>query len=269
MPYVAIKSAASYPNGIAIRSRYCPDLAVKVFEDLHGNIRHALLPSVQTRLYSPSPFEKRYYEISQKIAIGFDIILILILLLLKQFGYVMLAISFSFFLSVPLAHFFTDIYILQFTAMGKKNAMFHAAEHKMVNAYHKYQKVPTFQQIKEASRYTTLCGSLETLIPIFSQLILFLLLILANEMFVKLSLKVIAMFLSGGISFLFHRYGENIFQYLEILITKTPTDKELIIALETIKGFTLLEDFLAQEVSDDAIENFFDNAELTKEASES
>lgn len=269
MPYVVVKSAASYPNGIAIRSRSCPDLSVKVFQDWQGNTRRALLPSCQTQLYSINPFEDFYYEVAKKLTIILDIILVLALLFMKQFGYAILAVSFSLLLSIPLSIFLTEIYILQHTEEGRKNARFHAAEHKMVNAYRKYQKVPTIEQIKKASRYTTLCGSLEIIIPLFSQVGLYILLILSNELFSNLYLKLGSMLISGGIAFLLYHYGETLFQFFEIFLTKTPSNEELEISLEAIKGFVLLEQFLTQEISINEMEEFFDNAELTIEATES
>lgn len=266
MPYLKIKSAASYPNGIAIRSVIAPKFSVKVFQDLKGNIHHAVLYSNQTLLYSPFPFEDSYYQAARKVLYTLHTLIIILLLFFRLYGYATVALTFTLFLTKPLSNFMAELFVLNFVKDGKKNAKFHAVEHKMVNFYHKFRRVPTLSEIKKASRFTITCGSLDVLKPSLSFISLYLLLILSNELFQNFHVKLLAMFISALISLFLLGWGDYIFQYLEVFLTKKPTDTELLIGIEAIKSFLILEGILSGEISEAELEKSFDNVELIKEA---
>lgn len=266
MPDMKIKSAASYPNGIAIRSVTYPKLSVKIFWDLKENTRRAVLYSNQTMLYSPFPFKDSYFQIAQKVADVICLFLILLLLFLKQFGYAVFTLTFALFLSKSLSEFITDVFILNFTEDGKRNARFHAVEHKAINSFEKLQRVPTLSEIKKASRFTVKCGSLEAHLAPMSFATLYLLLILSNELFQDTLIKLFAMLLSACICGVLLEWGDIIFQYLEIFLTREPTEKELTVGVEAIKGYLLLEGILKGETPVEELDKFFDNVELIEEA---
>ena len=55
--------------------------------------------------------------------------------------------------------FIASFVVLNFTPKGRASKRFHAAEHKTWNAYRKNQDYPTYEQIKNASKYSVYCGS--------------------------------------------------------------------------------------------------------------
>lgn len=114
----------------------------------------------------------------------------------------------------------------------RKNTMrtykFHSAEHMVFNAYHKLQRVPSLEELREYSRFSNNCGTNITTQIVMSCVLLFCCTFISDPLY-----RIIGVFLSCLIVFILLKTGK--LNFLQLLTTIIPTDVELEVAIEAIK----------------------------------
>lgn len=131
------------------------------------------------------------------------------------------------------------------TKKGKEraHARYHAAEHMVINAYYKLQRVPTIEETKESSRFSKNCGSREIICRIWTYSLASL------EMAFIASKSAIVYFVIfiGTIYFSNLAKRKGWLRFLQIFITTSPSDEEIEVAVEGIKYFEKMEEQLSKE----------------------
>ncbi|MBQ9280385.1 MAG: DUF1385 domain-containing protein [Clostridia bacterium] len=262
-----ISYAKSYPNGISISSSNYPEVSIKVYQDEDGKRHHLILPTEYFDLFSQEIFEDKAFKTGRICILIFDILLILTLFLLKMYTQIIVAIFFAA-TSTKLADFIVAIYVLKHTKSGKDTARFHAAEHMSINAYHKYQRIPTITEIKHSSRFSDICGSVGfaklALIPSLFYTIYLLSQLLVQDHTARFILMTLDVVLT-----LFLLFSKKLFTYFQIFLTAPPTDNEIMLAIDVLKGYELFEKVFGVDEQDkqedySPLEEYFDHAKITK-----
>lgn len=125
----------------------------------------------------------------------------------------------------------------------RAHARYHAAEHMVINAYYKLQRVPTIEETKESSRFSKICGSREIICRIWTYSLASL------EMAFIASKSAIVYFVIfiGTIYFSNLAKRKGWLRFLQIFITTSPSDEEIEVAVEGIKYFEKMEEQLSKE----------------------
>lgn len=127
--------------------------------------------------------------------------------------------------------------ILEIISLGltiKKEAKeYHAAEHMVINAFEKYERIPTLQELKETSFYSSMCGSNNI---VFCSITIFLL-----GVYLKYSSREMLYIVSLIMIINIVLYINNTYKYIQAFMLKSPTNEKLNLALlaleELIKQF--------------------------------
>lgn len=242
---ISIHESESIPNGIRFVSSVKPELLCETIILPNGKIESKTLEVKE----ASDDYLDDFVKILFKIRSIFNLILIILASITLNPWYVLAACIFAFYGS---RNFFI---ILLFIIYNNKKcsdfyhqALFHGAEHKVVNAYTSLGRIPfSIEEIKKFSIISKKCGSryifsnvLMTLFSCFS-IILF-----ANKniFFTILLITIIIIFFK-----LSAKYG--FLSFLQVLVLKNPTDRELILALEGIKYFEITEQLLS-EIDEDS-----------------
>lgn len=102
---------------------------------------------------------------------------------------------------------------------------FHGAEHMLINAYSDLGRVPTLEELKKYTRFSKYCGGNETLIVTFMLILMlwctFMFTLLQSCIILVCSLIVLVFFWQLGW-----------LNFIQLLTTMKPTDKELELAIE-------------------------------------
>lgn len=128
----------------------------------------------------------------------------------------------------------------------KSLGRYHAAEHMAIDAYLKYKRVPTLEEIRKASRFQENCGSR----MVFRRLGFFLPLSITffTAGFVDLKFYIVEVVISLLIGILVSR--KSIGKYLQVFITNKPTDQELEVAIKGIKALQEAEDDFGEKMDE-------------------
>ena len=192
--------------------------------------------------------------LDKRKVILFDILLIGISLLLKNFWFTFAAAYFSICISFNFFRFIKEmLHIHHKDECGRSIAKFHSAEHMVVNAYQKLQKVPTLEELKRFSRFHKDCGSCKILREIFYYSFISLAMLFVASWNVLLYIIVIICILILYIMDI--KFG--CLRFLQISVTSKPTDMELELAIEGLKNFEKMEERLKNQDS-----NIFSEIEL-------
>ena len=107
-----------------------------------------------------------------------------------------------------------------------KNAFkFHSAEHMVLNAYNKLQRVPTIDEIWQYSRFSNSCGTNITTQLVVTFMLMFVATFISNPLYMMLG-----MLFADIIVLIFLRCG--LLNFMQILSTQKPTEQELLVAIE-------------------------------------
>lgn len=237
---IIIRHSESTPNGIRIISSIKPKIACETYFSSTGEIESRIFNFEHATYDYLDGFVKKLF----KIRTTFNIIIIILVAITLNPWYMLAACYFAFLGS---RNFF--VLLLLTLASQKKNsdfyyqALLHGAEHMATNAYNQLGRLPTsIEEIKKFSIISKKCGSryifAETLDILFSSLAIVL---FANKnvffTFILVILIIVFFKLSAKYGFL---------SFLQILVLKKPTDKELTLALEAIKYFEKVEQYLGE-----------------------
>ncbi len=219
-----IKEAVSKPDGIIFYSNNYPLVGVMSFQDKSGK--------VQTKKVIRIEQSNRITLREKQIKLLLEVMLIVIGAI-TNIGCFMASIYFVLFVSTHLT-----IVLKNDKATGK----YHAAEHKAIAAYEKYQRVPNLEEVRTFSRFSPKCGSRFILnglakricftidiYVIFQNIIMGIFLLLIIEMIMYIAKKT------------------GCYKYLQIFVTSKPTDKELEVAIAGLQQFEVMEQELTSE----------------------
>lgn len=241
-----IFKARSKEDGIVFRSNKIPVLSYEASINASGKIETQVLPTMVSEikemggLISTNKEKERKVELYCKIAIGITAILSIIIS--KQISIAIALIYFSMIALKDLIEFCQFSWSIK-VGKFKSTARFHAAEHKVINAYRKKQRVPTIEEIRKASRFDKMCGSKNYInkIVIFGLVSI----VIALAPFIKLHEYSILLMLVCIFSWLGKKY--EIFRFLQIFVTNKPTDKELKVALAGVQFFDKMEEEIPED----------------------
>lgn len=145
---------------------------------------------------------------------------------------------------------------------------FHAAEHKVINAYEKKQNIPTFEEVEKASRFSKKCGTM----AFFNNMIrstcfaVFLIVLSISSASYNLSfwqILLVSFFAAFIFYTVFYFIKEfDLLRFMQILVTEKPTEREINLAIEAIKNFEELEKDLQEDGKCGGIEIVFDSGDF-------
>ena len=239
--------AMSKRNGILFYSNKDPMIGYVAERDENGKIKcdkTFVLFEKYKNLKNYQEENKGKAYIRTKNVILIDIILTVIAICTKNIWYIAATIYFSITISSDVCVFCKMMYEMK-SKKGKEraHARYHAAEHIVINAYYKLQRVPTIEETKESSRFSKNCGSREIICRIWTYSLASL------EMAFIASKSAIVYFVIfiGTIYFSNLAKRKGWLRFLQIFITTSPSDEEIEVAVEGIKYFEKMEEQLSKE----------------------
>ena len=255
-----IYHAMSTNNGIICYSNLIPVMCVSTYYDENEVIQKeerfgiSMLDAIT---------EDSYTRASKKENNIFIVIMLFLSIFLTIFSKnVVFGLIFMYFYSRNTFEYYQMFYLVvtEFkTKNGTKRSLakFHAAEHKAINAYTKKQEVPTFEEVKKASRFSEKCGSMMLFNKIMEDTSYALVLIvftecinlilekfnIANILWLRITVSIaFAVILIGVYAILFDFVKrKGLFKFMQVFDTTNPTEKEINLAIEAIKNFEQLE----------------------------
>lgn len=231
-----IIEARSIRNGIIFRSNTFGMIGTEALLHDDGTIHTRTIPM---ELYEQVTYPLEKTTLSKWKIFGIDILIIfLIFILTKNIQFVLATIYFSIFNSVDFFLLIKYSYKLK-SKKSKRYSLgkFHAAEHMVINAYEKLQRVPTIEEIKNFSRFSKYCGSTDILFKITLYTIISLIIVFSPTENIFFSLIII-----GIVYFILNILKKlGVLNFLQILVTNKPNNKELELAIEGVKSFETLE----------------------------
>ncbi len=230
-----IAKASSLRNGIVLMSGVTNQLQVKSYFDSDTNTIKTI-----TRWHSDFKLNRKIDEDLNEIVIkrnqvdklkkvGCSINIVLILysaLIARDIHYVCAALFFSFTVA---KYLYTCIY-MSFKMKANKAARYHAAEHMLINAYYKLERVPSLEEIKTFSRFSEYCGSRVVTSIIIGYIPISLAIAFYDE------IHIIAYLLICIISFIISKkmLKKDFIKIDQVLFTTPPTDLELKVAIKAL-----------------------------------
>lgn len=239
-----VQEAESKRNGIIFHSNTFKGIGVKTYFNEKNEICSITAPISILRAIELSELQDEFDIPEKKIRITLSVVIIMLGILSASLNGFFLSLFIVLFALPILITFFRVWYIYKRkTSCFHTVSMFHSAEHMVINAYNKFQRIPTFEEVRNSSRISKHCGS--------------------NIMFLKLIYGVALCTLYGffgssgtllypiglGIllffCFLCNKY--QIHSGMQHLILSTPTDDQLLLAIEGVKNFEKMEEAFEKE----------------------
>lgn len=158
-------------------------------------------------------------QIKDSIVKGFLVVILIIpICLISNFADIILYTSIATFLEI----------ILFGLIISDEAKEYHAAEHMIIDAFIKYQRIPTMKEVKETSQYSPMCGSNNVL---FCSITLFWV-----GLYVKYTSRGMLYIISCMIIINMILYVNNLYKFIQIFLLKKPSDKKLNLALVALEG---------------------------------
>lgn len=240
-----VGEARSKKNGIVFYSNTFPLIGSETFRDDCGTIHSRIIPVRSDEFIEYlGTLDEKGNSFNKWKVIAFDIILASICLLSGNLWFVIASIYFSILVSFDLFRFIRVAYQMK-SKKGKESstARFHAAEHMVINAYEKLQRVPTFDEVKKSSRFLKECGSSKILYKISSYTLMSLIIAFVAEWNIYiyfLLVIIIPIFMAIA-------NKKRWLRFLQVFVTEIPSDSEIELAIEGIKAFERMEEKLNDE----------------------
>ena len=231
-----IREARSIKNGIIFCSSSIPLIMVKSTINEKGEIRTRVIDQITEREEDLKEQEGNKRKNMLIKAYLTDLIILTIMILLKVdtrlfTGMVTFSIVGTHYLCPVLYNIYNIKY--KYKSLGR----FHSAEHMVINAYNKLDRIPSLQELKKSSRFSNNCGSNKT----NSIIIMFAFISFAGPFLIKMGVikyLIIMMLIPIIIAVLSSVGAINI---LQVFVTNKPTDIELRVALEGLEKYEDLE----------------------------
>jgi len=241
-----IINARSKRNGIIFYSNIFPLIGMEAFLDDSGNIQTNVIDKGLERFIDYlGTLNEEENTLNKRWIIIFDIIIIILSIIAcvfsKNFGFVIGAIYFSAFVSIDLYKFINSVCNLRKRDKnGYYTAKFHGAEHKVLNAYKKLQRIPTLEEARKFSRFSKLCGSRAIIYRMFMfTLLTATIIFILHHNSIIYFITVLAIV---GFVIICEKHG--LLNFLQVFVTSKPSDKEINLAIEGLKQFEILENKL-------------------------
>lgn len=242
-----VKKARAKEDGIVFYSNVISLIGYYTFRDSNGEIRWTTILTNEDEL--EKIIEDRENRLNKWIIIILDAILVGIVAIFKNLFVILGALHFSIFTSRYFFNLINEIYKNKFgEGRFKSKARYHAAEHMVINAYEKLQRIPTIQEARTFSRFYKRCGSNEIIFRTIYYMVLTICFVLIG-------------FLNGWICILIMTISSILiiiadfkkwFRFFQVFFTNVPSDDELEVAIEGLKNSERME----EEISNP--DNLFD-----------
>ncbi len=226
--------ARSKRNGIIFYSQKCSLFGSETFRDESGKIQTRIVP-IEFDNY------KDYLENkSQKknLPLIFDIMLLTICLLSENIWFIIAAGQFSLFVSFELFEFIERSCQRKSKKGNTKSiARYHSAEHMVINCYEKLKRIPTFEEVKKASRFHKRCGSSANI----NNIVMYLLLSLSTAFVANWSIIFCLSLCILIVIFRLFADKKGWLRFLQVFVTAKPSDEDIELAIEGIKNYEIME----------------------------
>lgn len=234
-----IEKLVPSPNGIIIISNNNNSWCTKTFRDKENKIDTLTVPTVFFEALWDTEFEMFSPFNVKKVFLPLGIIIILLgLSLMNPYAF-----FFCFYFVIVVLNDLLYFTSLLYMYKRKKSplystSMFHAAGHMVLNAYEKYQRVPTLEEVKKSSRYhkdgVYVYKISELLFKIVGCIVL--------TIFCRLSLAYFIGALLSLILFWIAFTKLDLLKYSEYFILSTPTDEQLEVVIYAFENLEASEE---------------------------
>jgi len=242
--------AVSNEHGIVFFSRIAP-FAIDVYVE-DGKICTQVIPSLleemseDVKTFIKAQNDMKQFKKHAKIVAILDILLITIsIFLLKSFSAAYASVYFSLLLSFTLSELVITFHKFDFKhgLYSTQVARFHGAEHMAINSYIKLGRVPTFEEVKKASRFSKGCGMSGQLMRLGTWFCVFITIFFADiNIYVHLSFLALTI-----VMIIFILTGTNLIQ-LQALVTAKPTKLEIDCALKGIQELDKMDERIKADI---------------------
>lgn len=233
--------ARSKRNGIIFYSQKCSLFGSETFQDESGKIQTRIVFD-NYKDYLKDKSQKKNLH-SKYVALIFNIMLLTICLLSENIWFIIAAGQFSLFVSFELFEFIEKSYQRKSKKGNAKSiARYHSAEHMVINCYEKLKRIPTFEEVKKASRFHKRCESSANI----NNIVMNLLLSLSTAFVANWS---IIFDLSLCIHILIFRLfadKKGWLRFLQVFVIAKPSDEDIELAIEGIKNYEKMEEDLIE-----------------------
>lgn len=228
-------------EGIIISSKKYPDTHYYTYYNENEEIRTSPLQSIWYENEKRKEKEKGAKFPTDSIAISILIVILIFNLVFLKLGKFNIAFGIIFLGNgiYPLVN------IIKFLCLSKPQngcwhtlAKYHSAKHMLINAYNKYQRIPTVEEAMKSSRLLATCDLLGDINRVvyylfFSMIVIFL---------YKLNIQLYAIILCSylAIMILVRKYG--LLKVAGFIYTIPATKKEVKLALEALKHYVECEE---------------------------
>lgn len=236
-----VLEARSKRNGIVFYSNKNPLICYEVYINEKGEIQKEKIPREVSEGRDNDAWMPEYSvklrRIEKILKVVMAVVGIISIIIIKKIS---IAIGLMYFSMIALRDFLRFVELSYQLKCGEKQpiARFHAAEHMVLNAYERKQRIPTIEEIKKASRFDRNCSSKTSINKIFIFGIMSAVICLSGSISIySYFILIIAVIIFNVIQ---QRY--NILKFLQVFVTKKPSNKEIEVALEGIKFFEEMEE---------------------------
>jgi len=241
-----INKASSNQNGIFFYSNTNPSIGVKSFFDENNNIQTQIVDATKVEFenFLESKRNESNSFFKKHLLCIFNVTLIFS-------GLILTIVTHNFFMLFSAIYFcclssreLIDV-LLSAIEMRKKNdknyciAEFHSAEHMAINAYEKLQRIPSLAEVKKFSRFSDKCGSRKDFNIIVYPFTVCVIWIITQ--YVTSPWFFFAIW-SNYFLLLFLNSKFHILKFLQVIFTKPPSDEQLMLAIEGLRQFEILEE---------------------------
>ncbi len=236
MEKIKIREARSIKNGIIFCSSSIPLIMVKSTINEKEEIRTRVIDQITEREENLKEQEGNKRKNMLIKAYLTDLIILTIMILLKVDTRLFTGmVTFSIVGTHYLCPVLYNIYNIKYKC--KSLGRFHSAEHMVINAYNKLDRIPSLEELKKSSRFSNNCGSNKT----NSIIIMLVFISFVGPFLIKMGViqyLIIMMLMPIIIAVLSSVGAMNIFQ---VFFTNKPNHVELQVALEGLKKYEDLE----------------------------
>ncbi len=232
-------NARSKKNGIVFYSNTNPLIGSETTRDESGEIRTrtVYLPFCELKDNIGMIREKGKF-LDKKAVLIFDVLLVTVCMLTGNIWFLLAATYFSVTISFDFFELINYIYQMK----SKKGTMqslakYHAAEHMVINSYEELKRIPTFEEVKKASRFSKKCGSRQ----LINKVVMYLLVSLSMA-FVA-NWNVYLYFLLCALIPITRIFADKNgwLRFLQVFVTAKPSDEHIELAIEGIKRYEEME----------------------------
>lgn len=124
-----------------------------------------------------------------------------------------------------------------------KKARYHSAEHMIINAYQKLQRLPTLEELKTFSRFSDKCGSRIAISRIIEHIPISLLIAFSDKINFILYILIFIIIVKMGEKM----ENTDFIKVEQVLVTEPPTDLELEVAIKGLQTLLKEEEKLMSE----------------------